>query len=278
MENKITVNIQGGLGNQMFQIATLYAVAHDNNIEYIVQHIKESPSVFKNRPVYWDNIFKKVKTTELLYKFSNILQIREQSSLYNKIVLNNNINNILYLLNGYFQSEKYFSHIRDKILSLFSLNEEQNMIINTIKQTIKSKINNNKECVAVHVRRGDYLKLSHFHVVQTMDYYNNAMLQFENVNFIIFSDDIVWCRENFKNDNNYFYENINNNILPSDVIEMYLMSLFEHNIIANSSFSWWAAWMNKNENKKVIAPSRWLVDNHNNNMMKDIYCDKWVRL
>ena len=69
-----------------------------------------------------------------------------------------------------------------------------------------------------------------------------------------------------------------NNSLPSDVIEMYLMSLFEHNIIANSSFSWWAAWMNKNDNKKVIAPSRWLVDNHNNNMMKDIYCDKWVRL
>ena len=190
MENKITVNIQGGLGNQMFQIATLYAVALDNNIDYNVLRIKESPSVFKNRPVYWDNIFKKVKTVDIMCKNSNIIYIREQSSLYNKLVLNNNANNILYMLNGYFQSEKYFNHHREKILELFCLNEEQNMIIEKIKQNIKSKINNNKECVAVHVRRGDYLKLSHFHVVQTMDYNNNAMLQFNNVNFIIFSYDI----------------------------------------------------------------------------------------
>ena len=281
-ENIITVNIQGGLGNQMFQIATLYAIARKYNIKPLVANISESPSIFKNRNVYWDSVFSKVNMTDVYsIQRHKYIVISEKSSKYTKININQDHLNS-YLLNGYFQSPKYFNKHRDMILDLFTLPDNMMQIINNIKNEITSSFANNKMTVAIHVRRGDYLKLSHFHIVQNMTYYNMAMDLFDNHNFIVFSDDIEWCKQNFNCSDTYFmdYNNIKTNInmMPLDVIEMYLMACFDHNIIGNSSFSWWSAWMNKNIDKKIVAPSKWFGDKNKNDEIKDIYDEGWFVL
>lgn len=281
-ENIITINIQGGLGNQMFQIATLYATATKYNIKPLIANISESPSIFKNRNVYWNSVFSKVNITDVSsIQRHKYMIISEKSSKYTKIKINKDSLHS-YLLNGYFQSPKYFNLYRNMILDLFKLPDDMMQTINNIKDEIISLLANNKESVAIHVRRGDYLKLSHFHIVQNMTYYNEAMDLFDNHNFIVFSDDIEWCKQNFNHSNVYFmdYNNIKTNIdiMPLDVIEIYLMSCFDHNIIGNSSFSWWSAWMNKNKNKKIVAPSKWFGDKNKNDEIKDIYDEGWFVL
>ena len=104
----------------------------------------------------------------------------------------------------------------------------------------------------MHVRRGDYLKFKDTHPPCSVEYYNQAISSFsESSIFLVISDDIEWCKENFLGDKFYFVEG------NEDYIDLYLMSLCKNNIIANSSFSWWAAWLNRNKEKIVIAPEKW---------------------
>lgn len=154
------------------------------------------------------------------------------------------------IIEGFFQSEKYFPNTRDKILNLFNIGDK--------------KINK----VAVHVRRGDYLKNPNYHTVLKREYYDKAFKMFPDKEMLVFSDDLEWCRQNFLGERFSFMDKGN------DLQQIMLMSMCEHNIIANSSFSWWGAWLNKDENKKVVAPKDWfgpLVGLET----KDIYCDSW---
>jgi len=124
----------------------------------------------------------------------------------------------------------------------------------------------------VHIRRGDYLNKIHKHPTQPKEYYYSAFSQFnEDIHFLIFSDDIEWCKNNLKYKYLYFIEE------ELDYISLYLMSLCNHNIIANSSFSWWGAWLNQETNKKVIAPSNWFGKNKKLNT-KDLIPSKWIKL
>lgn len=270
--SNLAVNIKGGLGNQMFQIATLYSAAKDNNLDPIVEKVKVSSGSI-SRPTYWDTVFSRVNTSKLIHlnKF-NIM--KEPVMNYNKIRVPHNVH---IMLDGYFQSPKYFEDKRDMILELFKLPNNIMKNIEKVKNEIISKFKEIRPIVSVHVRRGDYLTLKHIYNILDMDYYNKALDYFKDCNFVVFSEDIDWCKENFKNDNIYFAENINTSV-PSDVMELYLMSMFDHNIIANSSFSWWGAWMNTNMNKKVIAPKDWYSDTDMNNLNKDIYCSDWILL
>ena len=270
--SNLSVRIKGGLGNQMFQIATLYAAAKDNNLDPIVEKVKVSPGSI-SRPTYWDTVFSHVNTSKSLqtYQF-NIM--KEPSMNYNKIRVPHNMH---IMMDGYFQSPKYFDNHKNIIQDLFKLPNNIMKNIEKVKNEIISKFEEIRPIVSVHVRRGDYLKLKNIYNVLEMDYYNNAFNQFKDCNFVVFSEDITWCKENFKNNNVYFIENINTSI-PSDVMEMYLMSLCDHNIIANSSFSWWGAWLNNNISKKVIAPLIWYSDIDMNNMNRDIYCPNWILL
>ena len=105
---------------------------------------------------------------------------------------------------------------------------------------------------SIHVRRGDYLGLPNHHPACPLEYYEEAMKQMDDSKiFLVFSDDFGWCKENFTNSNVIFIED------NKDYIDLFLMTLCQNNIIANSSFSWWGAWLNQNENKKVIAPNKW---------------------
>jgi hypothetical protein len=179
-------------------------------------------------------------------------------------------------LSGYWQSQKYFEGYSDTIQQDFTfslpLNSKNLEVANLIKESIS---------VSIHVRRGDYLinkKTLHKHGVCSLDYYENAinlmLSDFPSAKIFAFSDDINWVRNflmpKFKNiviiDLNYGGESYN---------DMRLMSLCKHNIISNSTFSWWGAWLNKNTSKKVIAPKQWFADGTNCN---DLIPEDWNRI
>jgi hypothetical protein len=183
-------------------------------------------------------------------------------------VINPNLN---ININGYFQSHLYFDHCRNEILSCFQLKPEHYHYIFNKYPSIKNKN-------SIHVRRGDYLLLKDYHPIQTMDYYNKAIDYIgENDEYYVFSDDIEWCKENFKDYNCEFIEERphdknetvtlneaqreanSKKFLKQDIIELFMMSLCKNNIIANSSFSWWAAYLNENPQKNITAPSNWFT-------------------
>ncbi len=260
--NYISTILQGRLGNQLFQIAVTYALYYQYNLT----------PLFSDDSIYFKNIFNNiVSCSSLTYSKIQFKKINEINLKYNEIKLNNL--DASYQLNGYFQSPKYFEKYKKQILELFDLDLHHKMQIKHIYQKIKLE---NKLCVSLHVRRGDYMSLKHIYVNLQKDYYNSAVNLFPNALtlFVIFSDDIIWCKQNLNYPNMWFIDKKYEIDLPQEVVELYLMSLCDHNIIANSSFSWWGAWLNQNPNKQVIAPKHWYVKQNMDN--SDIYCDNWT--
>jgi hypothetical protein len=164
---------------------------------------------------------------------------------------------------GYFQSELYFPH-RDFILNLF---EPAQHIVDKLDQ-YKDVIGQNK--AAIHVRRGDYMKMKNIYYALDMSYYQGAMdyLKSKGVTeYLIFSTDIAWCKETFKGQQFTFIED-------DSFVELFLMSKCAHNITANSAFSWWGAWLNQNPRRQIIAPKKWFVDNRRENIVPL----NWIRI
>jgi hypothetical protein len=179
-------------------------------------------------------------------------------------------------LDGYWQSEKYFLDIENVIRKEFS-------IVNPLSSTSQNIAEQIKGCesVSLHVRRGDYVsdpKTNSVHGVCGIEYYCNAMdmihNNIENPCFFIFSDDPEWARCNIKPDASTIYVRHENS--SKDYEDMCLMSMCKHNIIANSSFSWWGAWLNKNSEKIVIAPQKWFNSKDMNT--NDLLPSKWYKL
>lgn len=263
MEN-VTIQLLGGLGNNMFQIAAAHAYAVRNNKELILLNEKFG-TTHGALDTYRDNILSKLRFVDRQY----INQ--QQYSVFQEIGFEYNaIPNIPgnVALSGYFQSEKYFLDLKDSILNLFSYSNEHKE--NVLK---KHSFLNNNSC-SIHVRRGDYVSLSNIHPIQSITYYMKAVRQMpEESVFIIFSDDIDWCKNNFPNipEKFIFIENI------SDHESLLMMSLCKNNILSNSSFSWWGAWLNQNKDKKVIVPSKWFGNSVNHDT-KDLYCKDWIKI
>jgi hypothetical protein len=126
---------------------------------------------------------------------------------------------------------------------------------------------------SIHVRRGDYIGLQNFHPVQPVSYYEEAVkIVGDDKHFLIFSDDINWCKENFT-----FLKNKTFVLNNLDYEDLYLMSMCKNNIISNSTFSWWGAWLNRNENKQVIIPSKWFGISYSHLNTNDLYCEGWIK-
>tara|TARA_R110000822_G_scaffold180655_1_gene320387 strand:+ start:345 stop:1115 length:771 start_codon:yes stop_codon:yes gene_type:complete len=255
----ISCHLQGGLGNYMFQIATTCSIAKDNNSKPIFND-KKYLKVHKNIDTYKTNILRNINF-DSNFKYDKIYY--EPFFNYSPIRFSENL-----MLYGYFQSEKYFKHNRKLILDIFSPTLE---IITKIEN--KYNLIDFKKSCSIHIRRGDYLKLQNHHPPCDMEYYKNAMNRMpNNTDYLIFSDDIKWCKENFIGDQFTFIEN------ETDVIDLHLMSLCKHNIIANSSFSWWGAWLNNNEEKIVVAPLKWFGPSKGDIITKDLYSEKWIKI
>lgn len=179
-------------------------------------------------------------------------------------------------LTGYWQSEKYFFNFEDVIRKDFDFKEPL-----TAENKFFANVINSCNSVSIHFRRGDYVKnhtTNSFHGVCEIEYYQRAIATIlqcvENPHFFIFSDDPQWVKENFKVSVKCDY--LVHNQGAHSFFDMLLMSLCKHNIIANSTFSWWAAWLNKAPGKIVIAPKKWFAQT--SLKTHDLYCKNWIRL
>jgi hypothetical protein len=247
----ISCVLQGGLGNQMFQIAATTGFAFDNN-DQACFNLNFSNTILQGNPshFYRENIYKNICYSENL-TFDNAYH--EPKFSYTEIPYQPNL-----LLNGYFQSEKYFINHKDLIINLFELPIE----------FVKKPISN---LTSVHIRRGDYVKLNDYHSLLDIEYYNKSIELIGDGSFIFFSDDIEWVKQNFIG-GNFYYSQYDNEIL-----DLSLMSICDNNIIANSSFSWWGAYLNKNNDKKVIAPSQWFGPRGPKDT-QDITPENWIKI
>jgi len=159
-------------------------------------------------------------------------------------------------LDGYFQSYKYFESIRHVLLAEFILKSGYHQKVDEIKVAIESV----DQSVAMHIRRGDYATIRKgYHGLCDLSYYQKALAMikshYPNITLFIFSDDIEWAKSNLKYDSPMVFVS-QPELCPAE--EMWLMSLCKHHIIANSTYSWWSAWLNQNPEKIVIAPKRWI--------------------
>lgn len=178
-------------------------------------------------------------------------------------------------LSGVWQSEKYFKNSESTIRKELTLREPPSIETQDWVKKVESC-----NSISLHVRRGDYIenrKANQFHGVCTPEYYEHA-LEFVSKKiphpvFFIFSDDILWARNNLKIHNPVWY--VSSETLP-DYEELMIMSKCKHNIIANSSFSWWGAWLNNNTEKVVIAPQKWF--NSNTASPADLIPDSWIKI
>jgi hypothetical protein len=251
----------GGLGNYLFQIASTYSKSIDDNLNFILD-INDISIAHTNPDNYKNNIFRKLKFQEIK---SHYYQYNEPSFNYLKTPKFNNNTRMV----GYFQSEKYFISNREKILDIFSIDDTTN---NQLKTKYEDILKENT--CSIHVRRGDYIRLSEYHPPQSIKYYEESIKTIgENSHFLIFSDDIDWCKENLSFIKNKTFIEGND-----DYQDLYLMSMCKNNIIANSSFSWWGAWLNKNKDKKIISPKLWFGEKNKHLNSNDIYCKDWIKL
>jgi hypothetical protein len=233
--------LQGGLGNQMFQIAAAYALALRNNDKAVFDFDKcFTPLQGFKSTKYQNTLFKKVTN---INNFTPSKIYYEPKFSYTEIKYHNNI-----LLNGYFQSEKYFEDFKNEIINLFEFNED---IINELTKFINEINPNNLPTSVIHIRRGDYLLNSEFHPPCSKEYYYEGIDILGKCCYIFISDDINWVKNEFIGENFFYYSGSN------EIMDLTLMTLVDNVIISNSSFSWWGAYLNLNKNKKIIAPEKW---------------------
>ena len=248
----ISADLWGCLGNQMFQIATTRSLAIDNNDTEcfdISGHRLGLQGFCATK--YKDNIYSKI-VDEIL---NNPVPYNEREMFkYDKIKYISNIK-----LFGYFQTSKYFDHNEKEIKDLFSIPEDiKDKLLSFISKTNVD----NKTTISLHVRRGDYLGYPDIHPFVGIGYINEAISKFIDCYIYVISDDINWCINNIKSNNNklYFVDEF------EDYEQLYLISLCEHNIISNSTFGWWGSYLNNNDNKIVIAPSIWYKRDNQDNL------------
>lgn len=291
----IVIKLMGGLGNQMFQYAIgrslslklkkklfldttfLKDKSHKENFTY--RNYELSNFSIENNFLTLDDFLIKRSRINYFYSFFNCSKaykvIIEKNFNYNKSIKSLNCN--AYLI-GYWQSEKYFNNIRDILLSDFKLKVP--MLGNNLLIT-NEIINSNS--ISIHIRRGDYVSNQHtneIHGLCSLDYFYKSVQymdsKFYNPIYFIFSDDIEWVMKNFNTENiKYKFIDTNKNHHHLDLI---LMSYCKHNIISNSSFSWWGAWLNSNVNKIVIAPKIWFANKKMNNLISDLIPNNWISL
>tara|TARA_Y100000593_G_scaffold4019_1_gene7991 strand:- start:151108 stop:151881 length:774 start_codon:yes stop_codon:yes gene_type:complete len=256
----ITSILQGGLGNQLFQISAAISLAKKHSDEAVFSmETHYLPQQGRKVNNYADNVLRNIK-------FSPDLSIRhlyqEPYFHYRKIEYKPDM-----CLRGYFQSEKYFKEHEDYIRNIFSPDERSLDIIDSKYSTLLEK-----SPVAIHVRRGDYLQESAWNHICSLEYFRESMTHFEkDTTFLIVSDDIEWCKKSFDEKNIVFIEN------NLDYIDLYLISLCRGVIMSNSTFSWWGSWLNQNPSKTVIAPKQWFLPVANLDF-KDIVPPEWIKL
>lgn len=270
----ITCILMGGLGNQLFQIFTLIAHSINTNQKFI---LPEKLPVYDKRHTYWNSLL--INLQEYISNTGSLkwIQYNEPNFHYNKLpLLDDNL-----ILNGYFQSYKYFETNYKEICDKLGLYQMRN----TIKQKYFTRMDNT---ISLHFRMGDYKNMPNHHPLISDNYYINSLHHIVRVTKqehwnVLYTceetdDEIVLSR--IRNIKNIFKElkfiKIDNSL--KDYEQMLLMSVCDHNIIANSSFSWWSAYINDNIHKIVCYPSMWFGIANSNLNIKDLHLNSWNKI
>lgn len=288
----------GGLGNQMFQYAFArhLAIKHGVALKLDVANLNNSSlkGEYSIRDLGLSNfkiISSLASTSELKkYKKSKLGKLLDLTCLNLPFKLND-----LYVrepffkfykkalcapkdsyLDGYWQSESYFINIKKELLNDFTVVSELSVETKQLAEKISSE-----NAVSIHVRRGDYISIpenQHLYSICESKYYLEAMKTISDMHkdviFYVFSEEPEWFKTNVRSNHNVHF--VTHNSGKNSYQDLYLMSLCKHNIIANSSFSWWGAWLNKNSEKIVIAPKEWFKNNIKDT--RDLIPKSWIQL
>ena len=263
----ITFNSLGNLGrlaNQMFQYASLKGIARNRGFDFVIppeSKFGETDPLVKKESLNIHNTFS-LNTEIGLYPnqmFAERMHTFDQE-LFDKCP--DNID-----LFGYFQTPKYFNHIEDEIRDEFKFTKEINVNCDGVMQHFVV----GGEAISLHIRRTDYISNPN-HPAQPLEYYQKALRKLPDVPVIIFSDDPKWCHEQemFEDDERFV---VSDNDTDFDLC---LMTKCKYHIIANSSFSWWGAWLGKSE--KVIAPRNWFGASCAHKSVEDMAFGDWTWL
>ena len=270
----------GRLGNQMFEFAALRGIAAEHEYEVCIPPADHQG--IENYSLHQCFKLDHIKTGFI----SNENYSLEQTFHYNNDLFSTCPDNTS--LYGFFQSWRYFANFEDEIRKDFTFHDD---ILNPCKEMVESV----EEPIMLHVRRGDpnltdprgfkwsYTQCSSQHPPQPIEYYEKALAEFpEDQPVIVFSDSIDWVKEQeFFSGDRFLHSEPDDKYADGSFTpytDLCLMSLCSHAIIANSSMSWWGAWLQTNPNKKVIAPKMWFGSDYKDKDTKDLYCSDWIVL
>jgi hypothetical protein len=250
----------GHLGNQMFQYASLRGIAHSNSLLWQVPD-KSLFGQYYNLRSSMHRSFKleSIKDINILDRVPDLKYNESISLNFDSSIMNSCPDDID--LSGCLQSWKYFDNVSDEIKKDFEFKDKY------VDHTDLS------DFCSVHVRRTDYLGTGDYLIKLDEQYYKKAIAMFPDNKIMVFSDDIEWCKQQdtFQGDRFVFSRET-----PSR--DMFLMSRCQNNIIANSTFSWWAAYLNKNNDKIVVGPKKWFGPIHVGHHIDDILLPDWITL
>ena len=262
----ISVHISGGLGNQLFQYAAGLALARRLNTKLRLDARK-----FSNTPAQFeDPAARPLRILDLNLPFRDLCSKQEENGLRRRWNFAKNLHlpkswlgfytdadhcfskDFLNLtdgtrLQGYFQSELYFAPIVDEIRRIFQPQDKN--ILEMIDAQLAALRRGDRPLIALHIRRGDFLQITAYDAMTGDDFLHQSMAQFANADFLVFSDDLNWCRTYFAGRSDVFFSPFTR-VLD----DFFAMARCDHNIIAKSTFSWWAAWLNPHPQRRVIAP------------------------
>lgn len=256
----------GNLGNSMFQLAMLIGVSEKLNYEVKIPHHATyfDANYNCNNVSVFDgfDIDVPVITNEENYK---ITRGYNEAHFHFDPKVFEVLDGTDFL--GYFQSERYFAHARERVLKTFSFKTKHVVDANAMFSRLGI---DPSDTVSIHVRRGDYTVKQDYHPLQDSAYFQSAYEKAKAKNILVFSDDIDWCKKNIAGKNIEYSESGN------AFTDMYAMSKCKNNIIVNSTFGWWGAWLNTNPEKLVVAPSKWFGPAYNHVVTKDIIPQTWT--
>ena len=294
----IILHLSGGLGNQMFQYAFGRATAKRLGADLVLD--LSDPTLQIHNGYELSRVFNIQARTATTSDIKTVLGWLRHNNVQ-RLIRNFRISRLLSIpyivehdlhftpqmlripdntyLSGYWQSEKYFEDVIDCIYEDFTFSSSASGMNEDISADI---IDGKETAISVHVRRGDFVNnyaVSQVHGNCNQEYYQSAIKSIAGrvkfPRFYVFSDDMNWARNNL--DSSFSYVFVDHNRDKFSYEDMRLMSLCKHNIIANSTFSWWAAWLNSNFNKIVIAPKNWYHSNFNYKIDSLLPKD-WIRM
>jgi len=272
----IRIHLEFGLGNQLFQIFTYISYCLDNNIEFVFSNKVNCDRTEFKRKTYWTSFFSHMNeyiVDSTMYYSSNIHYHLEHFSYYKIPKLKDDT-----IIVGFFQTSKYFEHNKQKIFNIINLYDWKKKLHN---------IYNFNNSISLHFRIGDYKYKQDSYPIMEIDYYINAInyitkhKQIDNILYFNQQHDdqdvklnIDILKEKFPNIN--FIQT--NKLNLKDYEEMILMSLCENNIIANSTFSWWGAYLNLYKEKIICYPSIWFGPSLSQYNTKDLCSNEWIKI